>query len=174
LPAVQITGPEAAAFVIAANTCTAPSEPCTIQIKFAPTKDGSSSAKLSIVDGQTTATVALHGQGLAASVAAPFAAMPVALDFGQVTVGQTSSPLTITVTTPSARTLTASLSDSAVSEIAIVKDTCTGSLIPANGTCTISLTYTPNKLAYLNGALNITDGTAVVAVTLAGEGWSLL
>ena len=119
------------------------------------------------------ATVTLQGKGLAASVAAPFAVMPVALDFGQVPVAATSNPLIITVPTPSARTFKLSLSDSAATEVAIVAETCSAP-VPAGGTCTISLTYTPTKVSTLNGVLNINDGTDVVAVTLAGAGWTLL
>jgi hypothetical protein len=170
-PTAVLSG--AASFAIVANTCTASGETCTLQIKFAPTTAGPSSATLNISDGQIMATVALQGQGLAVSVTPPFAATPATMDFGQVSVGLTSSPLILTVWTSTARTFKLSLSDSAAAEVSIVEETCTTE-VPANGVCSISLTYKPAKVSKLNGALNISDGTTVTAVTLTGVGWTLL
>lgn len=172
-PTAVLSGSGADSFAIVANTCTTPGETCTLEIKFAPTTAGPRTATLSISDGQIMATVALQGQGLAISVTTSFAATPATMDFGAVSVGLTSSPLIVTVTTPAARTFKLSLSDSAAAEVSIAEETCTAP-VPAGGTCTISVTYTPAKVSTMNGVLNISDGTSVSAVTLAGEGWSPL
>jgi hypothetical protein len=162
-------------FAIAANTCKAAGETCTLQVQFAPTATGAYSATLNISDGQTMVTVALTGQGLAAPAPAPFTATPTALDFGQVQITFTSTPLMFTVSTPIARSFKMTLSDSAASEMAIVQDTCTGSLlIPAGGTCAIGLIYKPTKTGNFKGTVDISDGTDVVSVHLTGVGWTLL
>jgi hypothetical protein len=172
-PTVALSGAGADSFTLAANTCTTPGTTCTIQPKFAPTVAGPRTATLTINDGQTTATVALAGKGLPISIGASFSATPAAVDFGQVTVGETSAPVIVTVTTPSARTFKASLSDNAFKEVTIVAETCSTKVL-AGGTCTISLSYHPTRSWRLNGTLNIYDGTDVIAVLLAGEGWTLL
>ena len=169
----SLTGPGAAQFSIAANTCTTPGTTCTMQINFAPVTAGTSNATLNISDGQSTVTVSLVGKGLAISVAPPFAVSPAALDFGQVAVGLSSGPMIVTVTTPSARAFTVTLSGSAATEVSIVEETCTVQ-IPAGGTCTIKLQYSPTKVSTLNGVLTVSDGADVAAVTLAGVGWTLI
>jgi hypothetical protein len=172
-PAFSLSGDGAASFSLVANTCTAPGIACTIQAKFTPTVAGPRSASLTIKDGETTAVVALTGKGLAISVGASFSASPALLDFGQVSVGLTSEPLTVTVTTSSVRAFKPSLSDSVAKEVTIVAETCS-SKIPAGGTCTISIAYHPTRIGKLNGTLNIYDGIEAIAVVLAGEGWTLL
>lgn len=171
-PMAVLAGPEADQFIIIANTCTTAGETCAFQIRFTPTAAGPSSATLTVNDGESTVTVSLVGRGVMPPGKLPFAVSPATLDFGRVSVSTTSAPMAVTVTSTSPRTLIASLSGSA-GEVTIVSNTC-GPLTLTSGTCTIGLTYTPAKVSKLNGTLNISDGTTVVPVILAGEGWTLL
>jgi len=91
---ITVTGPDAADFVAAANTCTgalAPNASCTTNVAFAPTAGGDRTATLNIANDAAagTRTIALAGSALPApstttvivaapSVAAPSIAAPTA------------------------------------------------------------------------------------------------
>jgi uncharacterized repeat protein (TIGR03803 family) len=83
---------------------------------------------------------------------------PTSLNFGSETLGVTSAPQTVTLANVGNQTLT-------VSSIGIVgtnssefeqSNNCPGS-VPANGSCTISVTFTPSQLGSANAALAMTD-----------------
>jgi uncharacterized repeat protein (TIGR03803 family) len=83
---------------------------------------------------------------------------PTSLNFGSETLGVTSAPQTVTLTNVGNLTLT-------ISAIGITgtnnsefqqSNNCPGS-VPANGSCTISVTFTPSQLGSANAVLAVTD-----------------
>jgi len=94
-------------------------------------------------------------------------ASPGALDFGSVATGAASSAQTVTVANPTG-------SAAAVSSVAVTGDftqtnTC-GSSIPANGSCTVSVTFHPSATGTRTGALTINAGGITNTVSLSGNG----
>jgi hypothetical protein len=94
-------------------------------------------------------------------------ATPSALNFGSVATGATSAPQTVTVSNPTG-------SAAAVSSITATGDyaqanNC-GSSIPANGSCTVNVTFSPTASGARGGALTVNAGGVTNTVSLSGTG----
>jgi F5/8 type C domain/Abnormal spindle-like microcephaly-assoc'd, ASPM-SPD-2-Hydin/Right handed beta helix region len=94
-------------------------------------------------------------------------ANPSALNFGAVATGSTSPAQTVTVSNPTG-------SAAAVSSIAATGDfaqtnTC-GSSIPANGSCSVSVTFRPTATGNRTGTLTVGAGGTTSTVSLSGTG----
>jgi hypothetical protein len=94
-------------------------------------------------------------------------AAPGSLNFGSVATGSTSTAQTVTVSNPTS-------SAAAVSSIATSGDfsqtnTC-GSSIAANGSCTVSVRFSPTSAGSRTGALSVNAGGVINTVTLSGTG----
>lgn len=92
---------------------------------------------------------------------------PGALNFGSVATGSTSAAQTVTVSNPTS-------SAAAVSSISTSGDfsqtnTC-GSSIAANGSCTVSVKFSPAAAGSRTGNLTVTAGGNTSTVTLSGTG----
>jgi parallel beta-helix repeat protein len=94
---------------------------------------------------------------------------PTALSFGSVTTGTTSSAQTVTVSNPTGSAAPVS-SISASGDFAQT-NTC-GSSIPANGSCTVSVTFTPTATGARTGTLTVNAGGTANTVSLSGTGTS--
>jgi parallel beta-helix repeat protein len=99
-------------------------------------------------------------------------ATPSALGFGSVATGATSAPQTVTVSNPTASAATVA-SISAAGDFAVSNagqsHACGGS-IPANGSCTVGVTFTPTAAGSRTGTLTITAGGVTNTVALSGTG----
>ena len=95
------------------------------------------------------------------------------LNFKKVVIGQTSSPLSVTLTNSGTATLNIS-SIVATSDYHISTNTC-GSTVSAGGNCSVSVTLTPTKKGARNGTLTFTDNatSSPQTVTLKGTGQSI-
>jgi parallel beta-helix repeat protein len=94
-------------------------------------------------------------------------ASPSALNFGSVATGSTSAAQTVTVSNPTGAA-------AAVSSIAAGGDfaqtnTC-GSSIPANGSCSVSVTFKPTATGSRTGTLTVNAGGTTSTVALSGTG----
>ncbi|MEC3996613.1 discoidin domain-containing protein [Actinacidiphila sp. DG2A-62] len=94
-------------------------------------------------------------------------ANPSALSFGSVATGSTSAAQNVTVSNPTG-------SAAAVSSVAATGDfaqtnTC-GSSIPANGSCTVSVTFKPTAAGARTGTLTVNAGGTTSTVSLSGTG----
>lgn len=100
-----------------------------------------------LAQSSITQTVTLSGTGVALGIA------PVSIIFGNVLEGQQSAAQTVTLTNPlsTALAFTATVTPSAYS----VSNGCGGS-IPANGTCTLSVSFDPQTTGTIAGALTVT------------------
>jgi hypothetical protein len=150
------------------NNCPAslaPGAKCKITVVFNPKTAAPNSATLNVTDDAVASpqTVALSGAGSAMK------ASPSSLDFGNVQVGMTSQPMTVTLTNLSSFTVQI-FNPTVVGDFAQT-NTCPISL---NGhqSCTYSVTFTPTATGLRTGTLYIsdTDAGSPQTVTLSGNG----
>jgi hypothetical protein len=166
------------------NTCAgntvAAGGSCTINVTFTPTAAGPLTGTLTITDNSngvagSTQIVNLNGTGTGVPLASLSSA---SLSFGSQSITTTSTAQTVTVTNTGTINLTiatATLGGTNVSDFTKTADTCTGATVAANGTCTVTVTFTPAVTGALSGTLTFTDNNNNVAgstqaVTLSGTG----
>jgi hypothetical protein len=126
---------------------------CTINVTFTPTKTGSRVSTVSITDNASGSpqSVALAGTGVAPAVTLS----PPSLNFGGVLVGKNSSTQSVTVN----NTGTASLTITAIDADGDFSQTnnCTAASVPAGGSCTFTVTFSPTTTWSRNGTIALTD-----------------
>jgi hypothetical protein len=163
-------------FVIAINDCLttlATNFNCTIQVYFKPTVAGSRTGALTVIASDFAGTHVIPLSGTGANL--PTAGLsPAALNFPAQVVSSTSGTQAVNVT----NTGTASLQVSSVNISGPFSQTNTcGAAVAVNGTCSISVTYTPTGSGPQTGALSLTDNAAdspqSVALSGTGEDFSL-
>ena len=154
------------------NTCgpsLAASSNCTISVTFTPTTTGSRTGTLTVTDSANNSpqTVSLTGNGVV-----PVSVSPATLAFGNEAVTTTSAPLTVTVSNkqPTAVSITSITTPTAYAQT----NTC-GTLLAAQGTCTVSVTFSPTTTGSQPGTLTITDNASnsPQTVNLTGTGTAL-
>ena len=176
--ATAITGAQASVFAVAENNCQgqtlAAAATCTVTLTFAPTAPGAAAASITVVGNPGgSATAALAGTGTGGGTAA-ISMTPTALDFGSVVTPQSSSTTTFTIandgSAPSGA-LTVALGGADAASFAITSDSCTGQLLPAGATCTVTARFTPVSAGSKAASLDVTGtpgGTATAALTGLG------
>jgi len=92
---------------------------------------------------------------------------PSALNFGSVVTGQTSSAQTVAVTNPTSSA--ASVSSISTNGDFAETNSC-GSSIAANGSCSVSVTFTPTASGSRSGSLTVVAGGVTNTVSLSGTG----
>jgi parallel beta-helix repeat protein len=147
--------------VAQANEGNAPSYSCE-GTSFTLTDDGGNSG-ISPTQCNTDAPTPVYPPYPASGVTAA----PSALNFGSVVTGSTSSAQTVTVSNPTGSA--ASVSSIATSGDFAQTNTC-GSSIAANGSCTVSVTFTPTATGARTGSLTINAGGVTNTVSLTGNG----
>ena len=123
-------------------------------------------------------TVAVGHDHRASTRAAPELGPEVApavagIDFGEVQVGTTSAAEDYVYTNSTAGdvTVTVAVVGANPGDFDIAVDTCTGAPIPAAGTCTISVTFTPTAEYSRSAVLDVTDSQpSQEAIPLSGVG----
>src|SRR5271165_5957224 len=142
---------------------------CTISVTFTPTALGSQTGTLTISDSATNSpqTVPLTGNGVI-----PVTVSPGTLAFGNEAVTITSTAKTVTVSNkqPTAVSISSITTPAAYAQT----NTC-GTLLAAQATCTVSVTFTPTTTGSQPGTLTITDSAAnsPQTVNLTGTGTAL-
>lgn len=144
---------------------------CTLTFAFAPTAAGGSSATYTLSGGGKSIGIALSGTGTTAGGAAALAVSPTALMFGDVTVGTTSPPQTLTLrNTGSSVANGVTVTGSNAAEFVVSANTCAATLA-GGATCTLAVSYKPAGAGSDGATLtfSFTGGTAATA-TLSGVG----
>jgi hypothetical protein len=98
---------------------------------------------------------------------------PTALNFGNTTVGQISGPLSVTLTNSGSLLLSISSLDITGVDAAYFSETNTcGNSVPVGGSCTISITFSPQTRGYRSATLSISDNApdSPQSVSLNGRG----
>jgi trimeric autotransporter adhesin len=165
--------PSSSAFTVTANTCYASltaGASCNVQVQFSPALAGAYLGSLRLTDGQTTVVVSLRGQGIAAPVTEPFIVAPTALDFGVVAIGKSAYlSLNVFALAPYAGPFTLVMSGGAGSALAIDSNGCAAK-VPAGGSCSVGIRFSPTQVSTAAGQLHVTDGTYDVPVAVTGKG----
>jgi len=150
------------------NQAIAPGGSCTVQVMFTPQATGPRAGQMTIFanvyGGELT--VDLTGTG------APAGAVrlsPASVDFGQVEVGSTSSPLPITVENSSAAAVPVS-QISITPPFLIASNACGAGSLAANSDCQLQVELAPTQAGQIAGLLTLTDGAGIQAVQLNGSG----
>ena len=177
---VGISGLDSSHFVVSANQCNGVAVPiaghCDVFVQFAPTTTGVKSAVVQIQSnaGNTlvpvTATGFATGTGELIAVALP---QPSVLGFGTRAVGNTSPSQSVNIKNIGNIGLAVggiSVSGAGSADFDIVADSCSGSTVSPNTTCSVSLTFTPGAEGDRLASLDIASNGAPVSATLTGGG----
>ena len=143
---------------------------CQITVSFNPAVAGTSVGGITITDSAAIGTQILNVNG---SGVLPVTLSPTTISFGTVAVGSTSSVQVVTVT--SKLTTTTSI-DSVVASGDFIYtsggSTPCGASIPANGSCTLGVQFSPTQTGLINGDLTLSHaaGSSPQVVGLSGTG----
>jgi 6-phosphogluconolactonase (cycloisomerase 2 family) len=161
-------------FAVSTTTCTgtiAATKTCTITLTFSPTVTGTITGTLTVGDSASGSPQVLSLSGIGTgTVTNTVSFSPASLTFASQITGTTSASQPITLT----NTGTSSLAISTVSASGDYgeTDTCAGQSIPANGTCTINVSFAPTTTGTIKGAITVADAatTSPQEVALTGTG----
>ena len=141
---------------------------CAIQVTFTPTMLGTRAGTLTITDSSAGSprTVQLTGQGAQASAALS----PASLSFPDRQPGTTSSAQTVTLSNYGALAL--QISNVKITGPFAETNNCGSSVNPTNGSCTLSVIFSPTAAGSATGTLTITDSApgSTQTVALTGTG----
>ena len=155
ITSIAISGTNAADFS-ESSTCSVvnPGASCTVSMKFTPANDGNRSATLTLTDnaGSGTQTVPLAGVGTFLSVT------PDPIAFPSQLLNTTSAKTTITLQNVNPTTsVTISDVELTGTDAGDFTQNNSCSVIPANGTCTFTMTFMPAAVGKRAATLKITD-----------------
>ena len=138
---------------------------CTISVSFKPLVQGTKTGTLTVSDNApgSPQTVKLTGTGIVFELSATF------VNLGNVVIGQTSSQnLTLTNSANTAQKVNLGIGHNNSGEFSQTNN-C-GTSIPANSSCTITLTFTSKFLGPASANLEVVGGGATQTVPLSGTG----
>jgi Abnormal spindle-like microcephaly-assoc'd, ASPM-SPD-2-Hydin len=144
---------------------------CTISVTFTPGALGARSATLNVADNLVNSPLTIPLSGTGSDGSAPAVSLtPPSLTFASQLLTTTSAGQPITVK----NTGTANLVVSAITASGDFSetDTCVGNSIGANGSCTITVKFTPTMAGTISGAITLVDNAAnsPQVATLTGTG----
>lgn len=141
---------------------------CTISVKFAPTAAGTIEGSVSISDNApfSPQVVGLMGTGIAQETVSP-----ASVNFGTVTLGQTSAAKTVKLTNHTGSAI-------AISSIAASGDYAAtpaatggcGATLAAHASCSENVVFTPTQVGTISGSLIFSDAGEQQYVALTGTG----
>jgi len=142
----------------------APGSSCTVNVSFAPTTAGPKNATLTItpdINGPFTTTLQVSSPAVTVS--------PTSLNFSQQSVGTTSTPQGITLTSDGNQSL--SLQKFQITGDFSYTTTCLATQAPSTS-CAVNISFAPTAPGARNGTFTITDNTgdSPQTVALAGNG----
>lgn len=143
---------------------------CTMTVTFTPQVTGNTAGGITVSDTSSVGTQVLNAMGVGIL---PVAMSPTTISFGSVAVGRTSPVQVITVTNNQATDV--SINSVVASGDFIYASGGTspcGASIPASGTCTLGVEFSPAASGLINGNLSLSYGAAFSpqAVSLSGTG----
>ena len=141
---------------------------CSIQVTFTPSATGARTGQMTIAanisGGQLT--VALSGTG---TVAGAVTLTPTSIGFGQVEVGNTSSPLPVQAANSSTAAIPIN-SLTITGPFTIATNSCGAVSLAANTSCQIQVEFAPTQAGAATGTLTLVDAAGTQTVTLTGNG----
>ena len=159
-------------FALTQNACAgslAAGASCTVEVLFDPTATGTATGTLT-VSSPSVGNVAVVELGGTGAVAAAIQVTPATiLPFATTGVGQTSSPVTVTVTNTGIATALSNLAVAVPAGFQLVNDTCAATLGPGMS-CTVGVEFAPTAAGSLMGNLTVTSSSAADAVSIPLQG----
>jgi hypothetical protein len=136
----------AGSFVVVADACQGQSLAmgghCAITVQFSPKALGLKTGTITVGSGDLKAQGKLSGVGMG-----PISVAPAAVDLGSTAVGVATAAAAFTVTNaagaPDTGALTVSFAGADVAGYSLTADGCTGTSLPAGGSCMVSVIFTP-------------------------------
>jgi len=145
-----------------------PGGTCTANVVFTPRKINTITGAVTITDNATNSpqTVALTGVGTAVTL------LPSSLNFGSQAVGTTSPPQTVTLTNYADVALSLPRISLAGDKASYAQTNNCGTSVSAGGSCTITVTFTPQGKGSKTATLEVKDngGASPQTVSLSGTG----
>ena len=179
ISAINIGGTNAGDFTKGVDACTGatvtPNGTCTVSLTFTPSAVGSRSASMSFTDNASNSpqTATLTGTGVGPLVGLS----ATGLSFASQILNTTSAAQVETVTNAGTANLTISsviMGGTNASDFAKSADTCTGATVSPNGTCTVSVTFTPSAAGSRSASLNFSDNATNSPQMVALSGTAIL
>lgn len=154
------------------QTPTAPGTTCTVDIAFDPSTAGSKTGTLHIVE--QGASGAAHDIALSGAATQPIlGSAQGGLDFGVQSVGTAAPTMTATIRNSGNAPLlinSASISGAEAGDFDIVGSDCAGTTLPAAGSCTVDVSFTPAASSVRNASLDIASAAGSMSLSLSGIG----
>jgi hypothetical protein len=139
---------------------------CTINVVFRPTAAGGTTATLSVTGSGVTKTATVTGTG-----SVPFTVSPATLSFGnQVAVGTSSAPQALTVSNIGSAPLPVSSITMTGSTSQFSQTNNCGTPVPAGGSCTINMVFSPSATGYVFVKVFVASPGATHSSTVSGTG----
>ena len=179
ITAIAVAGANAGDFT---QTTTCPLNPatldvnatCTISVRFSPSASGPRSASVTIADNAANTPQALGLSGTGSSPAPAVTLTPASLSFGSQQVGTTSSAITSTLANTGNAPLTIgslAMTGTNAGDFATTSNCpLAPATLPAGGTCTVSVTFSPSGAGPRTGSVSIADDAAGSPQSLAVSG----
>jgi hypothetical protein len=176
--ALAITGQEAAEFTLGSDLCSgktlAGGASCTVGVTFSPTAAGAATATLTASAAGLAGTATASLSATAAPPAA-FALSPATYDFGSIAQGSTTAQQAFTVKNTggtASGTASVAVGGANAADFVIASNGCTAP-VPAGGTCSFSLTFTPSSTSAESATVTVTaPSVSAVTADVAGAGLS--
>lgn len=168
-----IAGTNPTDFTITGNTCTGatliPGGSCSVGVRFNPVAIGGRGAALNVSGTPGgVASASLSGTGGDGTI---LTVLPSTLNFGNVLVGQSSSPSQFTVRNDGAvpATLAMGISGTGATAFVISADNCTGVTLGPTATCTLLVAFAPTSGgAHTATLFSGTPGTGLASLSGTG------
>jgi len=141
---------------------------CTVRFQMTPSKVGAVSGSWSVVSSLGTYSIALAGTGVEPAVSVT----PSSLAFAKVAIGQ-SKVLTVTATNPGGMPMALDSVKLVAGDGIFEQSNDCGTSLPAQGSCSISVKYTPTSISNNTGRIQVAlagGQFTEVPMTGAGEG----
>ncbi len=179
LTSETLTGANASAYLISANTCGASlavNATCVVSIQFKPPTANQFSAALTVADNVAGSPQAVTIIGTGTNPPLTVTVSPATLTFASTNVGATTAAQAVTIknTGTTAVTLTSeTLTGTNASSYLISGNTCTSSLA-VSATCIVSVEFKPTTTGTLTASLSVADNAtgSPQSVALSGIGAS--
>ncbi len=175
--AATITGTNASDFAITSDGCVGSGTYCGIYVGFTASAAGTRTATLNLVDDAAGSPQSVPLTAYVTPANVSFSSNPVNL--GATTVGTTSSPVTLTISSTGTGPLTfgtLSVGETDGQNVAIVggSDHCSGQSVGPGGSCSVQLTMSPPYAKGVSATLTVPDnagfGTQYVSITGVSNG----
>jgi hypothetical protein len=153
-----------------------PGEWCTLAIRFAPTVPGTHTGSMQMDTSAENGllTIELNGVGVVPPEIIELTAAPDHLHFGEVPVGSSSDPQTVSVTNTGTVTTTIDaviLSGSHPGDFLLDSDLCTGTALGVGQSCDLAVVFVPTVAGDRWAVIAIQTGAGpVFSVELSGGG----